>query len=200
MVNVRLVTPADAAGLLEIYAPHVLHSACTFETEVPSVAAFRDRILAFGHKFPWIVAEVDGLLAGYVYASTHREREAYRWTCECSVYVHPRFQGKRLAQTLYDVLFRLLALQGLVNVYAGITLPNPASVALHERCGFSPFAVYDNIGYKLGAWHKVGWWKQRLNEYLPLPAPPLLLSEINPSVVAGLLEQAARRMEAKLRD
>ena len=184
---VRLAKPGDAAGILEIYAPHVISGSCTFEIDVPTEEAIRQRIENGLLKFPWIVYEIDGQIGGYVYASSHREREAYQWTCECSVYVHPEFKGKGLGEKMYRVLFNMLKIQGLVNVYAGISLPNEASVRLHEKCGFLFFAGYENVGYKLGAWQKVGWWKLQLLPYLLNPPPPLKFSSLDPSVINKML-------------
>ncbi|GAA4730853.1 GNAT family N-acetyltransferase [Flavisolibacter ginsenosidimutans] len=197
MVNVRLAKAGDAGSILEIYAPHVLYNACTFETHVPSVEEFEARITKCLQKFPWLVCEIDGRIAGYVYASPHREREAYQWTCESSVYVHKDFKGKGIGRELYKTLFQLLKMQGLVNVYAGITLPNDASVRLHEVCGFQLFAEYDNIGYKLGAWQKVGWWKLQLNKHELKPSPPLLFSELNLPLLPDLLTVAANNIKAR---
>lgn len=194
MLKIRTATPADAAGMLPIYAPHVLHDAITFETTVPSVEEFEDRINKGLQKFPWLVCEEEGSIAGYAYASTHREREAYQWTCESSVYVHGKYTGRGIGSGLYGVLFQLLKLQGLVNLYAGITLPNEASVALHKKCGFTAFAGYDNIGYKLGKWHKVGWWKLQLNEYNLTPSPPLLFSHLNPSFLITTFEEISKNL------
>jgi L-amino acid N-acyltransferase YncA len=198
MLEVRIATIADAKGILEIYAPYVVNTAFTFETEVPSVLQMEKRIETGLQKFPWIVCTVDGLLAAYVYASSHREREAYQWTSECSVYVHDRFKGKGIGKELYEVLFRVLGIQGLRNVYAGITLPNPASVKLHEQCGFELFAVYENVGYKLNSWHKVGWWRLNLNSYEPEPASPLKFSQMDHDALNEILGQAARGIRTKL--
>jgi L-amino acid N-acyltransferase YncA len=198
MVKVRPATVEDAAGILQIYAPHVLHDACTFETNAPSVQGIEARIKKCLQKFPWLVCLVRDQIAGYVYASTHREREAYQWTCESSVYVHEAYKGKGIGTELYNELFQILKQQGMVNVYAGITLPNKASVKLHENCGFRLFAEYENIGYKLGAWHKVGWWKLQLNAYELKPSPPLFFPELNPSTLLNLFENAAANINARI--
>src|SRR5215216_6214047 len=127
---VRIAAKKDASGMLEIYGPYVLTTAFSFETFVPSSEQFGKRIDTCLLKYPWIVCEIDGIIAGYVYASSHREREAYQWSAECSVYVHDRFKEKGIGLELYRLLFRILKLQGIRTVYAGITLPNAASVAL----------------------------------------------------------------------
>ena len=198
MVNARIANVNDAQGILQIYTPHVLHDACTFETRVPSTDEFEARISKCLQKFPWIVCEIDNNIAGYVYASMHREREAYQWTCESSVYVHKNFKGKGIGKALYEALFQILEAQSLVNVYAGITLPNEASVRLHEGCGFRLFAEYENIGYKLGKWHKVGWWKLQINNHDPKPTPPLLFPELAPSFLSDVFSAAKKTIEARI--
>lgn len=148
-----------------IYAPYILNTAATFETEVPSAESFAQRITAYQQNWPWLVYESDGIIAGYAYATKHRERSAYQWCVESSVYVHDHFQQKGIAMALYQKLFAILKYQGCRNVYAGITLPNDKSVRFHQRNGFSWLADYENIGYKLGGWHTVSWWQLALNEY-----------------------------------
>lgn len=198
MVAIRIAGSADAQGMLRIYAPYIRNTVITFENEVPAPAQFAERMQKGLEKFPWIVCLVNDEVAGYVYASAYRDREAYQWSCECSVYVHDRFHGKGLASELYSVLFQLLQAQGLKNVYAVITLPNEPSVRLHEKCGFEFFAAYDQVGYKLGGWQKVGWWRLQLGNYDPEPAPPLKFSALQPELVRRLTEAAERRVEQKI--
>jgi L-amino acid N-acyltransferase YncA len=198
MVKIRAANEADAGRILHIYRPYVEQTAISFESEPPSQTEMAARIQKCLQKFPWIVCEINGEIAGYVYASTHREREAYQWTCECSVYIDEKFKGKGIGKTLYELLFDVLTLQGLVNVYAGITLPNDTSVRLHEKCGFEFFAGYDNIGYKLGKWHKVGWWRRQLHDYNMTPAPPLKFSELDCRSFIEKFDQAARRIESSI--
>jgi L-amino acid N-acyltransferase YncA len=198
MISVRLVSKKDAPEILDIYSPNILSSATSFETELPSIEEMQRRIENCLLKFPWVVCTVDERVAAYVYASKHREREAYQWSCECSVYVHPDFKGRGIGKDLYALLFRILKEQGLRNIYAGITLPNDASVRLHEKCGFQNFANYENIGYKFGKWHTVGWWKLQLNEYELNPPPPLVLSQFNFEMLADWFQQTARTISQKL--
>ena len=200
MVKVRIAKETDAGRMLSIYAPVVLQTAVSFEYEVPSEESFVARINHCLQKFPWIVCEVDDRLAGYVYASTHREREAYQWTCECSVYLHEDFRGKGIGQSLYEILFEILAGQGFVNLYAGITLPNEASVKLHEKCGFEFFALYDNIGYKFNRWHKVGWWKRQLQKHTTDHPPPVMFSKLDHQKLIHRFDEAARRIQLNLTD
>jgi len=177
--KIRLAVPDDAAAMLEIYAPYVADTSITFETEVPTERQFAQRIASYMQEFPWIVYEKDGKVAGYAYGSRYRERVAYQWSVECSVYIHPEFQKQGIGARLYKVLFEILKKQMFRNVYAVINLPNDPSVQLHERMGFKWFATYEKVGYKLGRWKNVGWWGLILNEFGDEPAPPLKLPEID---------------------
>lgn len=191
MIEVRLATQGDANQIIEIYAPYVMDTATSFETNVPSEEEMKIRIRNYLQNYPWIVCLINGKIAGYVYASKHREREAYQWSCESSVYVHDAFKGRGIGENLYRLLFEILKLQGFRNVYAGITLPNASSVKLHEKCGFEPFATYENIGYKLGRWHTVKWWKLQINNYDLNPPPPIKISELNVQVLENFFQQIA---------
>jgi L-amino acid N-acyltransferase YncA len=196
MVEIRVAIASDAKEIRDIYAPNIIHTAYTFETEVPSVAEFEQRIKKYTEKFPWLVCLVNGKIAGYVYATSHRDREAYQWTCESSVYIHDDFKGKGIGKRLYAVLFELLKQEGYKTIYAGITLPNDASVLLHEKCGFKHFATYENVGYKLGAWQKVGWWKLQINDYDQKPSPPLKFSEMDPLTYSDLLGMRSQEIQS----
>lgn len=198
MIEVRLATKNDAKQILDIYAPSILVAAISFETEVPSLEEMEKRIETCLQKFPWIVCVVENRIAGYAYASKHRDREAYQWSCECSVYVHNDFKGKGIGKKLYQLLFQILRLQEFRNVYAGITLPNEASVHLHEKCGFKHFADYDHVGYKFGKWHTVGWWKLLINDHDPDPPPPIKLTDLNTDVLNDLFQRTAQSFQTKL--
>ncbi len=177
-MEIRLVTEADAAAVAAIYRPIVESTTISFETEAPDEAETRRRIAETLTAYPWLVCERDGRIAGYAYATKHRVRSAYRWSVDTSVYVDPKFQRQGIGQRLYRSLFAILTAQGFFNAYAGIALPNPASVALHERVGFRPIGVYKNVGYKLGAWRDVGWWQLALNDYTREPDSLLPLSAV----------------------
>jgi phosphinothricin acetyltransferase len=163
----RAATAADAAGLLAIYAPFVERTAVSFETVVPTVEEFAARIDKSDSRWAWLVAERDGTLLGYAYGSTHRERAAYRWSVETSAYIDPRFQRQGIGTGLYHALFAVLAQKGYCNAFAGATLPNDASVALHRSVGFEPIGVFRSIGRKFGAWHDVAWMQRRLRDEPP---------------------------------
>jgi phosphinothricin acetyltransferase len=165
--TIRTATAADATALLAIYAPFVEHTAVSFETVVPAVEEFAARIDKSNSRWAWLVAERDGTLLGYAYGSTHRERAAYRWSVETSAYVDPRFQRQGIGTGLYRALFAVLADKGYCNAFAGATLPNDASVALHRSVGFEPIGVFRSIGRKFGAWHDVAWMQRRLRDGPP---------------------------------
>ncbi len=177
-MQVRFATPNDAAALLTIYQPFIETSATSFETAVPAVDVFASRIAAIASKYPWLVAELDGQIAGYAYASRHREREAYQWSVETSVYVHPQFYRQGVARLLYQKLFAQLTQLGYINVYAGIALPNPASVQLHASLGFEEIGVYKKIGFKFGRWHDVVWLIKYINGHVENPPVPKNVSTL----------------------
>lgn len=190
MPTIRTAIASDAPALLEIYAPYILKTAATFETEVPSVENFAHRITSYQQNWPWLVYESNGVITGYAYATKHRERSAYQWCVESSVYVHDDFQQKGIAMSLYEKLFTILKYQGCRNVYAGITLPNDKSVRFHQKNGFIWLADYKNIGYKLDRWHTVSWWYLVLNDYDIDPAPVIKFSDLDTLLLRSVLENA----------
>ena len=173
----RLAEEHDAKDILAIYAPIVSNTAISFEVEPPTEDEMRQRIRNTRAHLPWLVCENRDAILGYVYASKHRARAAYQWSVDVSVYVHPSAHRAGIGRALYSSLFRLLTLQGFRNAYAGITLPNPASVGLHESLHFQPVGVYRAVGYKLGAWHDVGWWQLSLQDHTIPPDPPAMTLE-----------------------
>ncbi|HWB28203.1 MAG TPA: GNAT family N-acetyltransferase [Chitinophagaceae bacterium] len=162
---IRFAQAGDADEMLNIYKPFIENTATSFETVVPSTVEFSQRILTYTQKYPWLVAEINKTIAGYAYASAHRQRDAYQWSVESSVYVHPSFYRQGIAMKLYDMLFMLLAEMNFVNVYAGVALPNEASVTFHENAGFKHIGIYENVGYKLGAWHSVLWMVKHIHTH-----------------------------------
>jgi len=192
MGHIRVANAGDAASILRIYAPYIRDTSYTFELDVPSDESFRERINGYLQTYPWLICEIEGSVAGYAYGSKHRERVAYQWSVECSVYVHDDFQRCGVGRALYSALIELLRLQQFRNLYAVINLPNERSVAFHEKMGFEYFATYKNVGYKLGKWKNVGWWQLQLNEYSNDPEPPSKFSEMNVPTVTGILQSASR--------
>jgi len=173
-LTIRLADPErDAVACAAIYAPHVEASPTSFEETAPGEAELASRIERTLRTHPWLVAEGEGAVVGYAYACPHRERPAYRWAVDVSVYVIDPQRGRGVGQRLYEELLERLRRQGFRTACAGITLPNEASVGLHERLGFVAVGVYRRIGWKAGAWRDVGWWQLDLapNEADPPPEP-----------------------------
>lgn len=152
----------DAGACAAIYAPHVEGSAASFEEEAPGAAAMAERIAAAQPTHPWLVAASGGGVAGFAYGCRHRERAAYRWSADVSIYVDADSRRAGVGRALYAELLDRLRAQGFHLACAGITLPNEASVALHESFGFEPVGVYRRVGWKAGAWRDVGWWQLQL--------------------------------------
>jgi len=188
----RIASVNDAHSVLDIYGPYIQNTSFTFETEVPPIEAFKERIRYYLQNWPWLVCEVGGIIAGYAYGTKHRERTAYQWCVESSVYVHDDFHRAGVATALYSALIEILKLQGFRNLYAVINLPNERSVLFHERIGFEYFATYKNVGYKLGKWKNVGWWQLQLNDYIDEPSAPIKFSEVDKRSIDNILQSANR--------
>jgi phosphinothricin acetyltransferase len=186
--EIRLAQLDDAAGIQAVYAPYCESSNVTFETVAPTRDEMAERITRIMSAYPWLVAETEGRVAGYVYASRFRERAAYRWTAEVAVYVALDEQQRGLGRALYTSLISILRAQGYVKAIAGITLPNAASVRLHEKLGFQKVGSFPGIGYKDGRWLDVGWWQLALQPEISGPPEPQPFPSIcnGPAVVAAL--------------
>ena len=170
--TIRLVTEDDAPRILEIYAPIVRETVISFEYEVPSEDEMRQRIRGkLEHGYPWLVMERDDLLLGYAYAGRWRDRAAYDWTVETTIYVNSAARRGGVGRTLYKALFDVLRLQGFVQAVAGVTLPNDASVGLHQAVGFIPTGTTNNAGYKFGGWYGVAFFEMTLQTPPDVPEP-----------------------------
>lgn len=192
MNKLRLATEKDAEGILNIYGPYILNTSFTFETELPTIPAFAERINNYLQNWPWLVCEIDGMIAGYAYGGKYRERTAYQWCVESSIYIHDDFQKAGIGKALYEALIETLKRQGYRNIYAVINLPNEKSVAFHESLGFKYFATYEKVGYKLGKWKNVGWWQLSINEFDDEPAAPIKFSELNKDFLPQLFEEKSK--------
>lgn len=177
-----MASESDADQFLEIYTPIVLETAISFEELPPTSGNMQARIKLISQTYPWLVAaDKDSKIVGYAYANQHRERSAYRWAVDVSVYIREDHRGQGIGRLLYKKLFELLQQQNFLRAFAGITLPNKPSVDFHEAMGFTNFVTYQNIGFKLGQWHDVGWWEINISSPRVLPCEPLSISEIKKS-------------------
>jgi phosphinothricin acetyltransferase len=154
--------PEDAEACRAIYAPFVTDTWVSFEEEVPSVREMKRRIEGYGASHGWVVAEADGAVAGYAYGSPYRLREAYRFSCDVAIYIPKEKAGQGIGRALYAELLPMLARRDMHAAFAGIALPNDASIALHEAAGFEKIGVYREVGWKFDGWRDVGWWQKLL--------------------------------------
>jgi len=178
---IRLARAEDAPRLAQIYAPHVTERPTSFELDPPDARAMAGRIATVLRQWPWLVWDEGGGALAYAYASAHAERIAYQWSVNVSVYVDAAQQRRGLGRALYGRLFEILRAQGAYSAFAGITLPNAASVGLHASMGFEHVGIFKNAGHKLGAWHDVAWMGLALRQpdahmapTAPRPLPDLI--------------------------
>jgi phosphinothricin acetyltransferase len=163
-ISIRKATAADAAAVQAIYAPIVEHTAISFEEEPPTTAEMARRIADYSATHAFLVAEMGGAVVGYAYGSPHRARAAYRHSAEVSAYVAEDARQAGVGRALYIELLAILTGKGVHAAFAGIALPNPGSVALHQAVGFTPIGVFHQVGHKFGKWHDVGWWERILGQ------------------------------------
>jgi phosphinothricin acetyltransferase len=191
-LDIRRVESKDADEILAIYAPYVISTAITFEYDVPTVEEIKNRIAHHTAEYPWLVCTLNEKVIGYAYATRHRPRAAYQWSPESSIYLSQDFHGKGIARALYSTLFSILRLQGHVNVFAGVLIPNARSERLHRSLGFEHIGDFKNIGYKLGAWHTVRWFQLQLREHLFNPPLPKPIGEVESSTEYREILDAAK--------
>ena len=161
-MRIRPARVEDAEAVRAIYAPIVETTTISFEETPPDQEEMARRIETISKDYPFLVATRDGVVIGYAYASQHRTRSAYRSSVDVAVYAHEDARGQGVGRALYEELLPRAAAHGYHAAFAGIALPNEASVALHEAIGFEPVGVYREVGRKFGRWLDVGWWQKRL--------------------------------------
>ena len=199
-ICVRAATPQDAEQLLEIYTPFVISEDCSvsnvsFELTAPSLAEFRQRIVDISSKYPYLVGEKDGQILGYVYCHPYRERLAYQWSVEVTIYLAPAGQGKGLGRVLYETMEKLLCLQGVTMAYSCITVGNDHSIKMHEAVGYRLIGTFTNSGYKNGQWLDTVWLEKQLQ---PCPKQPDNIKswrELDPDAVAAVLTEATAKLQ-----
>lgn len=179
-MNIRTVSLSDTRDLLAIYTPYVLHTAITFEYVVPSHEEFESRIRTISANYPYLIAEENGKILGYAYASAFRTRAAYAWSVETSIYVKEGSHGKGIGKALYLALEQYLTKQNVCSLYAGISYPNPQSIAFHESSGYKKVAHFTRSGYKFEAWHDLIWMEKFINEHTIPPRPFIPFSQLQP--------------------
>lgn len=176
--TIRIAAAADAEAIHAIYAPSVSAGTATFETVLPGIGIMRERIRARLQHYPWLVWEEAGKVLAYAYAGRFRERAAYDWIAETSIYVDADAHRRGIARRLYACLLEVMCLQGINQAVGVITLPGTVSVALHESMGFSPAGVWRNAGYKLQRWWDVGVWQKALQPVADSPQPLIPFAEM----------------------
>ena len=199
-ICVRAAMPQDAEQLLEIYTPFVISEDCSvsnvsFELTAPSLAEFRQRIVDISSKYPYLVGEKDGQILGYVYCHPYRERLAYQWSVEVTIYLAPAGQGKGLGRLLYETMEKLLCLQGVTMAYSCITVGNDHSIKMHEALGYRLIGTFTNSGYKNGQWLDTVWLEKQLQ---PCPKQPDNIKswrELDPDAVAAVLTEATAKLQ-----
>ena len=162
MIAIRSATVADAPRCAEIYAPFVTDSWVSFELEAPGPEEMAGRIAKALQSHDWLVAEREGAVLGYAYGSEHRTRAAYRTSCDVAVYVDRDQTRQGIGRALYEALLPSLKDRNVHAAFAGIALPNDASIALHRAMGFDPVGIYRQVGWKMGDWRDVAWFQRLL--------------------------------------
>ncbi len=185
-LSFRMAEKSDVHDILSIYGPIIEKTVISFEYQIPTPEDMWQRIQRVQEEAPWLVCSAGDLVVGYAYAAPHRNRRAYQWNRELSVYVHQDYRNRLIATTLYQSLFSILELQGFTNALIGITLPNPVSVRLHEKLGFALIGHYRDVGFKMGKYHSVGWWQKKLSLQRPGNIVPW---QSMPSAIGEILEQ-----------
>jgi phosphinothricin acetyltransferase len=190
----------DAQAILDIYAPYVTDTAITFVSTLPTADEIRKKMIDIEKRYPYLVCAIDEKVVGFAYASMARPHEAYRWNAELSVYIDPGYHGRGIATALYTALFQILKAQGFCNLYAVITLPNDASIALHRHFGFRELAVHRADGYKMGEWRDVLWMLYRIEGAADpeTHGPPLRLPNLRPNELTTALSMATALLSGSL--
>jgi len=186
---IRLYTPGDALAMLEIYAPYITKNAVSFEYDVPTLEAFQARLSEIVALYPILIYEKDGVLLGYAYAHRQRERKAFDWNAELSVYLSDQAFGTGAGKALYSALYALLRLQHIRTLHAYITYPNPQSISFHRKMGFEMAYIQKNAGYKLGRWHDLAWMIRQLNPSDDAPEAFIPFRELDKTLMDKALEE-----------
>jgi len=189
--HIRLADKSDAKALLKIYTPYIRYTAISFETKIPTVAAFSRRIRDIGEQYPFLVYEIDGEPVGYAYATRFRDRAAYCYDAEVSIYLSTQYQGGGFSLRLYNCLLDVLRELGCYNVYAACALPNAKSCGFHQKLGFNYVGTFRKTGYKFGKWHDVAWFEKAIHDHGEAPGELKSIREISEEVLNSIFERYA---------
>lgn len=195
--TLRPASLADAARLLDIYAPYVETTAITIETEVPSCAEFTARMEEIMGTYPYLVAEIGDDIVGYAYVHRCGEKAGYRWNVELTVYLDRSRRARGLGRLLCDALLGILEAQGAKNIFSLISIPNDASFRLHEALGFKRIGIQEHAGYKLGAWHDIAWLQKSIGSFSGEPRPFIAFTDLDPAVVEDVFRTARAAAEER---
>ena len=184
-ITLRFATPSDAEALVAIYAPYILNTAITYEYEIPSTEEFARRIETYSAKYPYLVAEMNGIPVGYAYACPLGSRPAFDWSVETAIYIREDCKGMGIGQLLYEKLEAILKIMGIRTMTAAVAsvdhedpyLTN-ASIAFHLRMGFTPVGTFRNAGCKFGRWYDLTWLEKAIGTYDTQPPHPRTVHEV----------------------
>jgi phosphinothricin acetyltransferase len=192
-ICIRPVCDLDLESMLNMYSYYVLETSYSFEYDVPSIDVFRERFSSGSKNFPWICCEVNGVIAGYAYASEVFKKAAYRWDADSTIYLDRNFHQKGIGSALYECLMKLLKLQGYHNIYAIITASNERSISFHKQHNFTDIGIFYKTGYKYGKWHDVLWMERTLIPAMLNPPDPIPFPALNNDAVARVLSSSIER-------
>ncbi|SCH16361.1 MULTISPECIES: GNAT family N-acetyltransferase [unclassified Romboutsia] len=170
-MELRLANLNDAREILNIYKYYIENTAITFEYKIPSLEEFENRVKTISKDYPYIVALIDNKIIGYAYASKYKERDAYNWDVELSIYANESYHNKNIASTLYSCILDILKLQGFYNVYACITVPNIKSEKFHKKHGFNLVGCFSHAGFKFNKWWDIIWMEKNIIDFNIPPKP-----------------------------
>lgn len=176
-MTIRFANSNDCPSILKIYSQYI-HTPITFEYTLPAQQEFTERIAAISSTYPYLVCEENNTITGYAYAARHRDRAAYQWSAELSIYLDQSSTAKGLGRQLYTTLINILKLQGIRTVYGGVTVPNEKSEAFHKALGFRILGSFHNVGYKDGKWRDVTWFEKEIGDYSTSPQPLISIGDI----------------------
>ena len=197
-MRIRFADPhRDSEALLAIYAPYIEKTAITFETEVPSLEAYEERVADIAAQFPYLVLEMDEEIIGYAYAHRQAERAAFDWNAELSIYLKGSFKGRGIGRPLYHLLESLLEMQGYINFFGVITGSNAVSIAMHEKMGYRRIAVHEKTGWKFGTWHDTVWMHRRAYDGAPRAIVPV--HALDAQDVQRLIRETEKKLSEKLK-